>query len=66
MTPKASALMPFAREDAARLAGVSTATVPYVINDVLPSVTHWRVQALIGPSHGSVSVHHALSEANSD
>lgn len=31
--------MPFAREDVARLAGVSTATVPYVINDVLRSVT---------------------------
>ncbi len=31
--------MPFAREDVARLAGVSTATVPYVINDELRSVT---------------------------
>jgi LacI family transcriptional regulator len=39
MTPKASALMPFAREDVARLAGVSTITVPYVINDVLRSIT---------------------------
>jgi DNA-binding LacI/PurR family transcriptional regulator len=31
--------MPFAREDAARLAGVSTATVPYIINEVLRSAT---------------------------
>jgi LacI family transcriptional regulator len=39
MTRKASALMPLAREDVARLAGVSTATVPYAINDALCSVT---------------------------
>jgi len=39
MTPKASALMLFAREDVARPAGVSTITVPYVINDVLHSIT---------------------------
>jgi DNA-binding LacI/PurR family transcriptional regulator len=38
MPPKSSILMPFARKDVARLAGVPTPTVRYVINDGLRSV----------------------------
>jgi len=39
MTQKANALMLFTRRDIAILAGVSTAKVFYVINDMLRSVT---------------------------